>query len=59
MPSGGAPLFLSIAMLAVFALVVGGVYLIRRRAADRRRGVLMIVAAAVLLGNVLILTWPV
>ncbi|TVV74075.1 hypothetical protein [Sphingomonas solaris] len=59
MPAGNTSLFLTIAMLAVFALVAGGVYLIRRRVADRRRGVLMIVAALVLLGNVLILTWPI
>lgn len=59
MPAGNTSLFLTVAMLAVFALVAGGVYLIRRRVTDRRRGVLMIVAALVLLGNVLILTWPI
>ncbi|WP_156678864.1 hypothetical protein [Sphingomonas profundi] len=58
MPAGNLPLFLGTAMLAVFALAAGGLYLIRRRVADRRRGVLMIVAALVLLGNVLILAWP-
>ncbi|SFP74864.1 hypothetical protein [Sphingomonas rubra] len=46
----------AIAMLAVFALVIGGIALIRR-GDDRRKGVLMLVMAAVLLGNVLIWTW--
>ncbi len=52
-----APLILSLAMLAVIALVLGGGWLIARRR-DRRRGALMIVAGLVVLGNVLILTWP-
>lgn len=55
---GLAPLFLGLAMLAVFALLAGGVFLIRRRRAERTRGVLMLVAALVLLGNVLIVAWP-
>ncbi len=59
MPSGNLSLFLGIAMLGVFSLLAGGIYLIRRRRADRTRGILMLVAAAVLMGNVLILTWPV
>ncbi len=42
-------------MIAAFALVVGGIRLIRRKE-DRGRGVLMLVAAAVLVGNVVILT---
>lgn len=46
---------LSLAMLAVFALAAGGIYLIAKRA-DRRRGTLMLIAAAVLFANVLILT---
>ena len=50
-------LVLSIAMLAVFALVLGGVWLLVK-AKDRRRGALMLVAALVLLGNVLIWAWP-
>lgn len=58
MPQGDATLFLGMAMLAVFALVAGGIYLIRRAPADRRRGGLMLAAALVLLVNVLILTWP-
>ena len=54
----GLPAFLlSIAMLASFGLIIGGVALIRR--GQRRKGVLMIVAAAVLVGNVLIWTLPV
>ena len=47
----------AIAMLAVFALGAGGVWLIRK-GHDRRKGVLMLVAAAVLLGNVLLWTLP-
>ncbi|WP_181814674.1 hypothetical protein [Sphingomonas aracearum] len=43
----------ALAMVAVFALLWGGVVQIRR---DRRKGVLMIVLAAVILGNVLIAT---
>lgn len=47
----------TVAMLAVIALALGGIYLIRKRQ-DRRKGVLMLIAAAVLLGNVLIWTLP-
>lgn len=43
------------AMLAVFALAFGGVYLITKRR-DRRKGALMIACAAVILGNVMIWT---
>jgi hypothetical protein len=50
-------LALSLLMLAVIALVIGGGYLIVKRR-DIRRGTLMLVAAAVFLGNVLILSWP-
>lgn len=46
----------AIAMLACFACVGGGTYLLRS-GRDRRKGVLMLVMAAVLLGNVLIWTW--
>ena len=46
---------LSLAMLAVFALVAGGVWLIAK-ARDRKKGALMLAAAAVLFGNVLIWT---
>jgi hypothetical protein len=54
--TGLPAILLSIAMLAAFGLVIGGVVLIRR--GQRRKGVLMIVAAAVLVGNVLIWTVP-
>jgi hypothetical protein len=42
-------------MLAVFALMAGGIYMIWK-GGDRKRGALMLVAAAVFLGNVLIMT---
>jgi hypothetical protein len=45
----------AIAMLACFALVVGGVRMVRG-GENRRKGVLMLMMAAVLLGNVLIWT---
>ncbi len=45
----------AIAMLAVFACLIGGIAVIRR-GRDRRKGVLMLVMAAVLLANVLIWT---
>lgn len=47
----------TLAMLAVLALVLGGIYLIRN-GRDRRKGVLMLIAAAVVFGNVLIWTLP-
>jgi high-affinity Fe2+/Pb2+ permease len=46
---------LTIGMIAAFALVVGGIKLMRRKD-DRGRGVLMLIAAAVLVANVAILT---
>ena len=46
-------LTLSIAMLAVFALVAGGTWLVMK-GGDRKRGALMLAAALVLLGNILI-----
>ncbi|SEK61115.1 hypothetical protein SAMN05216382_0755 [Sphingomonas palmae] len=45
----------AIAMLGMFACVIGGVQLIRS-GRDRRKGVLMIAVALVLLSNVLIWT---
>lgn len=45
----------TIAMLAVFALMWGGIYLIAKRR-DRKKGALMLVCAAVIFGNVLIWT---
>ena len=58
MPAIAPSLFLSIAMLAVFALAIGGTWLIARRR-DGKRGALMLAMALVLLGNVLIAAWPV
>ncbi|WP_380874765.1 hypothetical protein ACFB49_01210 [Sphingomonas sp. DBB INV C78] len=52
--SGIAP---AIAMIAVFALIGGGIYLLRT-GRDRRKGVLMLIAAVVLFGNVLLWTLP-
>ena len=49
---GAAP---AIAMLAAFACLFGGGYLIAKRR-DRTKGVLMLVMAAVLVGNVAIWT---
>ena len=51
--SATASLLLSIMMLAVVALAIGGIIQIKRR---ERRGWLMLAAAAVLAGNVLIWT---
>ena len=45
----------AVAMLAAFALVFGGIALLRRRDA-RTKGVLMLVMAAVLVANVAIWT---
>lgn len=50
-------ILISVTMLAVAALVWGGIVLIRR-GEDKKRATLMLVAAAVMLGNVLIWTWP-
>jgi hypothetical protein len=57
MQGGLAATFLSFAVIAAPLLFGGGIVLIRR--GDRRKGVLMLIASIVLLGNVLILTWPV
>lgn len=53
--TGTAAFLLSIMMLAAFALIGGGIYLIAK-GRDRRKGALMLVAALVLLGNIAILT---
>ena len=45
----------AIAMIAMFACVIGGVWMIAKRG-ERKKGALMLVMAAVLLGNVLIWT---
>jgi hypothetical protein len=47
--------FLSILMLAAFALAAGGIHLLVKRR-DRKKGILMLVAALVALGNVLVWT---
>jgi hypothetical protein len=52
--TGTGATLLSILMIAAFALVAGGVVMIRR-GRDRTKGMLMLVAAAVLAGNVAIL----
>lgn len=46
---------LSLAVLAAFALLGGGVWLLVKRK-ERKQGVLMLIAAAVLFGNVLVWT---
>ena len=46
---------LSLAVIASFALVGGGIYLLAKRR-EGRQGVLMLIAAAVLFANVLIWT---
>jgi hypothetical protein len=51
------PTITTIAMLAVFALVSGGLWSIVKRR-DMKRGILMLLAGLVLLGNVLVWTWP-
>ena len=51
------PAILSIAVLASFALAIGGGWLVVRRR-DRKRGVLMIVMAVVLLANILLWALP-
>lgn len=50
-------IILSIAVLAVAALIWGGVRLIQAKN-EVRKGRLMIIAALVLLANVLIVAWP-
>lgn len=45
----------AIAILGMFACLIGGIYLLAKRR-DTKRAVLMLVMAAVLLGNVLIWT---
>ena len=53
--SGLGATFLSILMIAAFALAAGGAHLLSS-ASDRDKGTLMLVAAAVALGNVLVWT---
>ncbi len=58
MLTGPASILLSIMVLAAFALVGGGLYLMFKRR-EGKKGALMLVAALVLLGNVVIWTAPV
>ncbi|HEX8062730.1 MAG TPA: hypothetical protein VF535_05895 [Allosphingosinicella sp.] len=53
--TGFAAALLSIAVLAAFALVAGGLWLILK-GGNRKQGVLMLIMAAVLFGNVLVWT---
>jgi len=46
----------TITMLAVFALIFGGIRLVRMGGDNRTKGMLMLVCAVVLVGNVLIWT---
>lgn len=52
-----ANILLSIAMVSVFALGAGGIYLWTKRG-EKQRGLLMLAAAIVILANVLIWTVP-
>ncbi len=53
--TGFVSALLSIAILAAFALIAGGAWLVLKRG-ERKQGGLMILAALVLLANVLIWT---
>ena len=53
--SGASTTFLSILMIAAFALAAGGIYLLVKQK-ERKKGTLMLVAAAVAVGNVLVWT---
>ena len=57
MLTGFAALALSIAVLAAFALAIGGGWLLFKRK-ERKQGLLMLLAALVLTLNVLIWTLP-
>jgi hypothetical protein len=52
-----ASIALSLAVIAAFALLGGGLYLLIKLG-NRKQGLLMLLAAAVLLANVLIWTLP-
>ncbi|WP_158011637.1 hypothetical protein [Sphingomonas turrisvirgatae] len=52
--SPAASTLLALAVAGMFALIWGGVVILRR--GDRRKGVLMLIAAVVLAGNVAIWT---
>jgi hypothetical protein len=56
MPTTGfGAIFLSILMIAAFALAAGGTHLLIRRN-DRKKGMLMLLAAGVAFANVLVWT---
>jgi LPXTG-motif cell wall-anchored protein len=55
MMTGPGATILSILVLAAFALVAGGLYLLIKRK-ERKQGLLMLIAAAVMFGNVLVWT---
>ena len=58
MPAGlTMNLVLSVLMLAGFALVGGGLYLLFKRR-QTRQGVLMLIAAVVMFANVAVWVWP-
>jgi len=57
MQSGLAATFLSVTVLAAFALGAGGIWMIVKNK-DRKRGLLMLLAAAVAAANVLIWVMP-
>ena len=57
MANGFAALALSIAVLAAFALTIGGAYLLIKRK-ERKQGLLMLLCAAIFFANVLIWTLP-
>ena len=51
------PALLSVCMIAVLALVLGGARILIKKS-EKKQGVLMLIAAVVLLANVLIWAWP-
>jgi hypothetical protein len=53
--TGTGATLLSILMIAAFALVAGGIYVLAAKR-DRKKGGLMLLCALVLLGNVLVWT---
>ena len=58
MLTGLSATLLSVMVVAAFALIASGLYLLTKRR-DTKRGVLMLIAALVLLANVVIWTAPV
>ncbi|MDB5736868.1 MAG: hypothetical protein JWO65_536 [Sphingomonas bacterium] len=55
--SGFLGFALSVAMLAAFALAIGGGFMIVKQR-ERQKGLLMIGVAIVLVANVMIWAWP-